>query len=121
MNYHIGYGNMHFDKLPKGDYAVEVFNVGSTTHETNYTLSSYADKKKIEFTEPVEFLSKTLKTNEAKVVKADSKGIKGSHFEDKAKKMLTVKIEKDDKFSGVVTIEFLTKDGFPWKTLVSNC
>jgi len=120
MNYHIGYGNMHFDKLPKGDYSIEIFNVGETQHETNFTLTSYSDKKKIDIVEPVEFLSKPIKDNAAKAVKAEEKGVKGSHFEDKDKKMLTVKVEKDDKFTATVTMEFLTKGGFPWKTLVSN-
>jgi len=120
MNYHIGYGNLFFPNMAKGDYSVEVHNVGSTQHETNYTLTSYGEKKAVAVVDPVEFLSKPLKENDAKAVKKDEKGIKGSHFEDKDKKVLTVKIEKDDKFTGVVTIEFLTTNGFPWKTLVSN-
>jgi len=106
--------------LPAGDFSVEVFNVGKNTSESNFTLTTYA-KDKAAIAEPVAYLSQPLADNAGKVKKAeDGHGIKGSHVEDAAKKTLTVKIEKEDKFTGTVTMEFLTTGGFPWKNLVSN-
>jgi len=109
---------MHFHELAAGDYSVEVFNVGKNVGVSNYTLTTYG-KAKAAISDPVDYLSQPLIAG--KVVKAeDGHGIKGSHTEDSAKKVLTVKIEKEDKFTGTVTMEFLTTGGFPWKNLVSN-
>lgn len=98
---------------------MEIFNVGKNTSESNFTLTTYA-KNKAAIADPVDYLSQPLAANAGKVVKAESHGIKGSHVEDAAKKILTVKLEKEDKFTGTVTMEFLTTGGFPWKSLVSN-
>ena len=114
MNYHIGYGSLHFPAMAPGDYSIEVFNVGKAAGVSNYTLTAYG-KDKVKIEDPVDFLSKPLTDNAGKVKKfEDGHGIKGSHVEDAAKKTLTVKIEKEDKFTGTVTMEFLTTTGFPW-------
>jgi len=105
--------------LPAGDYSVEVFNVGKNVALSNYTLTTSA-KDKAAIADPVDFLSQPLAAHSGDVKKSDGHGIKGSHVEDAGKKKLTVKIEKEDKFTGTVTMEFLTTGGFPWKELVSN-
>jgi len=112
--------------LAAGDYSVEVFNVGKSAAESNFTLTTYG-KDKASIADPVGFLSQPLAANPALLKKVeDGKGVRGMHVDDPAKKKLTVRVDKSDqegkgnKFTATVTIEFLTTGGFPWKKLVSN-